>query len=71
MNRRNFISLATTAAGILLLPELLVPKRTFFLPPRGGWHKYDYVHIALGYVVTYEDIEANMYERGWAEIIKA
>jgi hypothetical protein len=34
MNRRGFLSAlpAALAAG-----ELLVPKRTFFLPPRGGW----------------------------------
>jgi hypothetical protein len=62
MNRRNFISLATTAAGILLLPELLIPKRTFFLPPVGGWQKYDYVEIALGYTVTYGDIADNLYQ---------
>lgn len=40
MNRRSFFSLlgAATAAS-LIVPELelLTPKRTFFLPPRGGW----------------------------------
>jgi hypothetical protein len=34
MNRRNFLGLLAPA---LILPELLVPKRTFFLPPKGGW----------------------------------
>ena len=39
MNRRSFLrTLALSAGGIALLgPELLVPKRTYFLPPKGGW----------------------------------
>lgn len=38
MNRRGF--LAALAAGVpaaLILPELLLPQRTFFLPPTMGW----------------------------------
>jgi hypothetical protein len=34
MNRRGFL---LTAPALLVLPELIVPKRTFFLPPMGGW----------------------------------
>ena len=34
MNRRDLL-LALPAA--LVLPELVVPRRTWFLPPRGGW----------------------------------
>lgn len=34
MNRRSFLALLPAA---LILPELLLPKRTFFLPPSGGW----------------------------------
>jgi hypothetical protein len=39
MNRRSFLrTLALSAGGIALVgPELLVPKRTYFLPPAGGW----------------------------------
>lgn len=41
MNRRGFFSaLAGAAAGVIVGPELaelLVPKRTIFLPPAGGW----------------------------------
>lgn len=37
MNRRGFLTLAGTAAAALAIPELWIPKRTFFLPPRGGW----------------------------------
>ena len=37
MNRRGFLAaLGLTGAG-LAVPELWIPKRTFFLPPRGGW----------------------------------
>lgn len=44
MNRRGFLGLiagtaGATAAG-LAIPELWTPKRTFFLPPRGGWHPH-------------------------------
>jgi hypothetical protein len=38
MNRRQFLQRAvpgTVAAA--LLPMIWVPKRTFFLPPLGGW----------------------------------
>jgi len=44
MNRRGFLAaLGVTAAGAatgLAVPELWTPKRTFFLPPRGGWQKH-------------------------------
>lgn len=40
MNRRGFIALLGGVGATLAvpIPELLVPARTFFLPPRGGWH---------------------------------
>jgi hypothetical protein len=38
MNRRGFLSLLP----VLAVPVLLVPKRTFFLPPAGGWHSTVY-----------------------------
>jgi hypothetical protein len=37
MNRRGFLSLLAPAAAALVAPELLVPKRSIFLPPSGGW----------------------------------
>lgn len=37
MNRRGFLSLIAPAAALIVAPELLLPKRTFFLPPGGGW----------------------------------
>jgi len=41
MNRRGFLAaLGITVAGAasgLAIPELWTPKRTFFLPPKGGW----------------------------------
>lgn len=41
MNRRGFMGLLAAApiAAVLApdLAELLAPKRTIFLPPRGGW----------------------------------
>lgn len=39
MNRRGFLELLASAATVPLvpMPELLMPTRTIFLPPRGGW----------------------------------
>jgi len=42
ITRRLFLGLAAGAAGALIVPELIVPKRTFFLPPPGGWRPQDY-----------------------------
>lgn len=38
ISRRHFLSIA---AAIIVVPELIVPKRTFFLPPKGGWYSPD------------------------------
>jgi hypothetical protein len=35
ISRRKLFGLV--AAGALVAPELLLPRRTIFLPPRGGW----------------------------------
>lgn len=41
MNRRGFLGLLAAApAAVVLAPdlaEMLAPRRTIFLPPRGGW----------------------------------
>lgn len=37
ISRRKFLGFATGAAGALLLPELIAPHRSIFLPPIGGW----------------------------------
>lgn len=45
MNRRGFLRnvLAGAAVGVVATPalaELLTPKRSIFLPPRGGWSSW-------------------------------
>ena len=37
MNRRGFVGLLAGAATALVVPQLMVPERKIFLPPRGGW----------------------------------
>ena len=45
---------------------LIVPTRSIFLPPHGGWVQEHYMYnantieIALGYMVTYQDIADNL-----------
>ena len=61
MNRRDLFKFLGASAASLIVPELWLPRQTFFLPPVGGWAKYDSVSIALGYTVTREDIADNLY----------
>jgi hypothetical protein len=41
VNRRQFLTRALAAVPLVVAPaavvDLLLPKRTIFLPPRGGW----------------------------------
>lgn len=37
MDRRSFLKLLAGSAAAVAAGELLLPKRTFFLPPPGGW----------------------------------
>lgn len=39
LSRRKFLGFSAAGAAALLLPELVVPKKTFFLPPVGGWKR--------------------------------
>ncbi len=50
MNRRKFFGM--TLAGIVAagLPELVLPERSIFLPPRLGWHH----GLRLRYVEQYD-----------------
>jgi hypothetical protein len=49
MNRRKFLGLLAAAPAALILPELLVPKRTFFLPPATGWAQPSLADMWLDY----------------------
>ncbi len=64
MNRRAFLqaigaSVAVTAGGIELL-RLTVPKRTFFLPPAGGWCPEDWCQP-----MSYAFGPGKLYLDGW------
>lgn len=54
MNRRGFLRALGTAATVgvvapAALAELLAPKRTIFLPPRGGWYSSAFdIQTAIG-----------------------
>ncbi len=67
MKRRQFLQWLS-GAGIAA-SGLIVPHRSIFLPPVGGWfrapecymYSAKYIEIALGYMVTYKDIADNLY----------
>lgn len=54
MNRRGFLSLLAPAAALIVAPELLLPKRTFFLPPAGGWGHYTATDVLMDYAAYWE-----------------
>lgn len=50
MKRRAFLGLLGAAASsALILPELWVPEKTFFLPPTGGWAQPSLADLWLSY----------------------
>lgn len=78
MNRRGFLKLLLPAAGaVAIAPELIAeiwaPRRTYFLPPRGGWHD---VRLLTGEIGRYENIRiidtgrGFMYSNQLADILR-
>ena len=48
LNRRQFFLATLSTAAAIAVPELWVPKRTIFLPPRGGWGVTPVTTSAIG-----------------------
>lgn len=38
MNRRKFFGMSVAAVTLAGLPEIVLPQKTIFLPPKHGWH---------------------------------
>lgn len=53
ISRRTFLIGLTTSA--LVLPELVAPRRTFFLPPSGGW-------LTGPQLIQYGDLSTEIWE---------
>lgn len=80
MNRRGFFGLLAAAAVVPLVPvpELLLPTRTIFLPPRCGWlggnrlltHKFvtDEMLRILTMTIEFSGSINREYERGLFEV---
>jgi hypothetical protein len=50
LSRRKFLGLVGAGAAALILPpELLLPRKTFFLPPTGGWAQPSLEQLWLDY----------------------
>lgn len=66
MNRRGFFGLlGATAATTIVAPnlELLMPRRTIFLPPSGGWLPYQFNIIKPGNrLLTIQELAFEMRE---------
>lgn len=43
VTRRDFFKFASAAATVLAACELILPSRTIFLPPAGGWYSESFV----------------------------
>jgi hypothetical protein len=48
VTRRKFLGILAGATAAIAVPELLIPKRTFFLPPLGGWRPTDLTYLEQG-----------------------
>jgi hypothetical protein len=49
ISRRGFLQgLLAAAPAALIVPELLIPTRTIFLPPAGGWVASEWSVSSLG-----------------------
>lgn len=59
MNRRQFFGMTAAALAGYGLSELLLPRRTLFLPPAEGWVTNDYAHVryAKQYTILNDSIE--------------
>jgi len=53
ISRRSFLTGAAIATGALIVPELIAPKRAFFLPPKGGWDWQAYAYGWHPYPTAY------------------
>lgn len=74
MNRRGFLSLIAPAAAALIVPQLLVPKRTIFLPPRGGWSEFQEIRVddvVYLYGKPQLPIAVRLYGTSWIDTLKA
>ncbi len=68
VSRRGFLLGLGASAATLAVPELLLPSKSFFLPPKGGWAWADPQYYGLGYCVTREELADNLYGFGLAAV---
>ena len=74
MNRRGFFGLlASTPVALVAgaeLAELLAPRRTIFLPPRGGWLPPSWGMGTFSNVASATDLTEESLEKLLKEILK-
>lgn len=69
MNRRQFFGMTAAAVASAGLPALVLPDKTIFLPPRGGWWA---PHLRLREVEQYtinDDALWLRYDAAWKTLL--
>lgn len=67
MNRRDLFKFAGLGAAALLVPELVLPKTTFFLPPSCGWGAQRLkIRVVQQYLIN-NDTEPFRYDGTWVK----
>ena len=64
MNRRKFFGLSAATVAALGLPEIVLPERKIFLPPRSGWYS-DLRMREIEQYVIHEDALIVRYDMAW------
>jgi hypothetical protein len=63
------MKLLAPAAALIVAPELLIPRKTFFLPPIGGWYGYMTATEVLARQKEYMQDAAAAYERMYGILV--
>lgn len=69
MNRRGFLKFLAPAAALIVAPEILIPRKTFFLPPAGGWRDHMTATEVLARNAAYAQFHMRAWRDSWENII--
>jgi hypothetical protein len=67
MNRRELFKQLIGSTALLAIPELLLPCKTIFLPPRGGWIASDFKMREIKQYYVNDDVMLLRYDVAWVD----